>query len=358
MTRPQLLSTILAALAAVGCANEDTSMCMTISAEAEACPAADDVNPDDLYHEESCDLEAVRVTGEGQQKESSAHVYDTGDGSTNVCCYPVVARDPSPTSECMIGRPFVEDNQATVAPVVATAGWSDDLRFSTTRSSALARSWQRVAAMEHASIAAFARLTLELMALGAPAQLVADVQRAAADEVAHARMAFTQASRHAGHALGAGPFPFSGPINVRTDLATIAADATREGCVGETLGAALAADAAMRASDPEAKAALQSIADDEARHAALSWRIVAWALSGGDRDVRQAVERALTEPPPGSSTTDIDDPTLLAHGQLGPIAHAQAVQRALAEVVAPAAAVLLAGTRATTSQPSIATTCG
>ena len=36
---------------------------------------------------------------------------------------------------------------------------------------------------QHASIASFARVTLQLMALGAPASLLAETQRAAMDEV-------------------------------------------------------------------------------------------------------------------------------------------------------------------------------
>jgi hypothetical protein len=47
----------------------------------------------------------------------------------------------------------------------------------------LAAQWATDGAAEHASIASFARVTLQLMALGAPAGLLADTQRGAADEV-------------------------------------------------------------------------------------------------------------------------------------------------------------------------------
>jgi hypothetical protein len=44
--------------------------------------------------------------------------------------------------------------------------------------------------MEHASVAAFARFTLDLLALGAPADLVQSAQQALGDEIAHAELCF------------------------------------------------------------------------------------------------------------------------------------------------------------------------
>ena len=46
----------------------------------------------------------------------------------------------------------------------------------------LAAEWSRDALAEHASIASFARFSLQLMAVGAPSALLADAQRAASDE--------------------------------------------------------------------------------------------------------------------------------------------------------------------------------
>ena len=51
---------------------------------------------------------------------------------------------------------------------------------------AWAARFARMAVEEHASIAAFARTICQLMALGAPARLLADTQRALGDEIEHA----------------------------------------------------------------------------------------------------------------------------------------------------------------------------
>jgi hypothetical protein len=75
--------------------------------------------------------------------------------------------------------------------------------------------------------------------------------------------------------------------------------------VNETLGAYAAREAAIRSVDPAARAVLQEVADDEARHAALAYSIVAWALAVGGRDVRAAVVAALGEPAPRLDTAEL-----------------------------------------------------
>ncbi len=50
-----------------------------------------------------------------------------------------------------------------------------------------------------------------------------------------------------------------------------------EGCVRETFGAAVAAHQAVAASDPDVRELMAAIADDEAGHAVLAFRVRAWA---------------------------------------------------------------------------------
>src|SRR5262245_52773660 len=52
-----------------------------------------------------------------------------------------------------------------------------------------ARRWARAAQYEHASVASFARFSLELLALGAPSDLIARAHRAAIDELEHTELA-------------------------------------------------------------------------------------------------------------------------------------------------------------------------
>src|SRR5207248_1646672 len=71
----------------------------------------------------------------------------------------------------------------------------------------LARSWLVEARAEHASIAAFSALSLDLMAVGAPPRLLERAHRAALDEIVHARVCFALASAYAGEELAPGAFP-------------------------------------------------------------------------------------------------------------------------------------------------------
>jgi hypothetical protein len=140
----------------------------------------------------------------------------------------------------------------------------------------LAQLWLADALDEHASIAAFARFSLELLALGAPPDLLARTHQAALDEVDHARLAFALAGRFGGEPVGPAAM---GPLAVATgDVRAIVAATVRDGCLGETAAAAVAARERDACELPAVRAVLARIADDERRHAELAWRFVAWAI--------------------------------------------------------------------------------
>ena len=106
-----------------------------------------------------------------------------------------------------MGRPFLIEGSARLAPAVHSAGWGNADLCEVTCSSSVTRArladeWTRVALMEHASIAAFARFTLQLLALGAPAHLVEGSNAAMIDETNHAKLAFGIASAYAGENMG------------------------------------------------------------------------------------------------------------------------------------------------------------
>jgi hypothetical protein len=162
------------------------------------------------------------------------------------------------------------------------------------RDTAAGQAWLDDACMEHASIASFARFSLQLIALGAPPDLIAEAHRAGLDEIEHARHCFAIASRLLGRPVGPGPLPMA-DVTIETSLAHVAAETVREGCVGETLASLYAREQRDVARDPEIRDALEVIAEDEARHAELAWRFVRWALANGGPEVREAVTRAFEE---------------------------------------------------------------
>jgi hypothetical protein len=271
------------------------------------------------------------------------------DEFSGPCCYEVI--------DCNHGRPFTVDGAARTAPYRVNREWSATLdttwRFDADLDpavrAALAAAWVADALAEHASIASFARLTLELMQHGAPAELVAESQRASLDEVEHARVCFALAERYSGVARGPGNFPLEAGLRP-VDLPELASRTVHEGCVGETLAALIAAEQARAATDPSVRAALEKIAEDEARHAEFAWRVVRWTLEIGGLRTRAAVELAFARRTSTFSlrTEAAEDPrgALAAHGQLTDAQRAVVVARGLRDVVGPCARALLSANSA------------
>jgi hypothetical protein len=146
------------------------------------------------------------------------------------------------------------------------------------------RRWAQMGLAEHASIASFARFTLELLGAGAPSALVSATSAAISDEIVHARACFALARHYGGAAESELPeptaFPLPESLGLSNDLLHMALSTFTEGCVEETLSAAqLALQAEQKDTPAEIKQMLLSIASDEARHAALAWATVGWALS-------------------------------------------------------------------------------
>jgi hypothetical protein len=190
------------------------------------------------------------------------------------------------------GRPFVVKGAARTAPAVKTSGkaslWMDQLEVApaavgtlqnSTRTKIVAH-WMEAGAAEHASIASFARHSLQLMAIGAPPGLVVDTHMAGMDEIKHAKMCYGLARAYSGENVAPGKLEISGAITADDQtMDGVLSSVIREGCLGETSAAFEANMAAAGATDPVVKTVLTTIAADEARHAQLGWSFVQWYLS-------------------------------------------------------------------------------
>jgi hypothetical protein len=249
------------------------------------------------------------------------------------------------------GRPFLIEGHETRATARSSADWLDpralapcldELEPALRR--ALAVQWRDAALMEHASIAAFARFTLELLALGAPPSLVADATEAMADEQSHATLCFALASAYAGAPLGPGPLDVRGCLG-ELELASVVVTTFLEGCIGETIAAVEARELARRVTDPALERALSRIAADESRHAALAWRFVHWALERGGTTLvarlraelalaQAAAEAAASHAAPERTASNSDE-AALAHGLVPPAFRSELRRSALSEIVAP-----------------------
>jgi hypothetical protein len=254
-----------------------------------------------------------------------------------------------------IGRPFFEGERMLLAPARPRADWLEApsglaaVPDATTRS-ALASAWLRDAQLEHASVAAFARFSLQLLAFGAPPELVGAAHRAALDEVVHAQACFALASRYAGHAIGPGELPMPRSL-APSSLTDAALASVREGCVAETIAAHLAYEQLQRASDETAQGALLRIATDETQHAALAFQFVRWAISIGGSDVYAAVEREFAAARKQllaaevAAQEDVELAVWHAHGRLHASEHRACVLACVREVIEPCASSLLDGWR-------------
>jgi len=270
---------------------------------------------------------------------SDANGGDLDSGSTDS------GGDANPT----VRRPFLVDGVLRSATAVTRADWVRErstvaTELDTATRVALGKAWLEDGLQEHASVAAFARFAMQLLAVGAPADLVEGAHRAALDEIAHAKACFALASRYSGgRPLGPDAIRIEGTVR-ELSLADLAALAAEEGCVGETLGAAIAAEQLAVTTDPEVRRVLEKIARDEARHAELAWRFVAWAsakdasvLSAVDRAVERALASARAMP---IRTLDIDADAWHAHGRLACIEARAAMERAIEGVLYPALSAL------------------
>ncbi len=209
----------------------------------EICDALTDASPWDI---ESCDRTGVDA-----------------DGNITIECVQIIEHCDGRSHACIASRGAVRADD----PVAAH--------------------FARAAHDEAASVYAFAALARELARLGAPAHLLARIRAAAADEVRHA----DAVARLVADRGGACRRPARQPFAERS-AREIAVENAVEGCVRETWAALLAAHQARHAADPQVRATMRAIADDEARHAELAWAIDAWLQAALDDDARAEVEAA------------------------------------------------------------------
>jgi hypothetical protein len=271
-------------------------------------------------HSASSPTTPTGSTAYSSSYSSSCSSYSTPDHSGYYIC----------------GRPLVVDGVHR-APAAGTAGWTTPVTPSGGDAESAA-AWLRQGLDEHASIGSFARFTLDLLAVGAPAELVALAQQAAADEVVHARLCFGLAAALGGGTPGPGPLVLPA-VPPCSGLAELAVRTLLEGCLNETVATAVAIAQRTTTDDPELVRVFDTLIADESRHAALAWKTVAWALRVGGPEVRLAVQQGLASWRPTVAPTGR---TVSACGWLSDADQLAVVERAHREVVAPAAQVLLA----------------
>lgn len=199
-------------------------------------------------------------------------------------CHVFKSRDGEPAIFCQAAHPCLGRRPARSRVGCATA----------TRAAArpVLAHLVRAARMEAASVDAFLELEQDLTRLGAPTALRTACRRAAADEARHARAMDRLIAARAPGRRGARTLR---PRRGFGTLRALALHNEREGVVGETWGALLAVYQAEHAAAGDVRDAMARIGREELAHAALSFRLAAWARRRlAPRDVA-ALDRARAE---------------------------------------------------------------
>lgn len=241
------------------------------------------------------------------------------------------------------GRPLLVGTEVRVAATCTRSDWAcaaPQLDVPALLRERVREGWLARAAMEHASVAAFARFTLQLLSLGAPADLIDASQQAGRDEARHARLCYAIASQLGGP-VGPDRLDLRG-LDLDVDVARVVLESILEGCIGETIAAAKMRYLAARVEDREIAAMLESIAQDEAMHAALAWKALDWMLRNFDVGAvaRETFASAIHQQVGGSQTRP-GERVMVRYGVLDEATSAWVTGEVLRDVIAPAAAELL-----------------
>jgi hypothetical protein len=204
------------------------------------------------------------------------------------------------------GRPLRIGGEQARAELGAGTRWAkgprprvDDLD-DTTRT-ALGRMWLHDAIKEHGSVPAFAQLSWELAALGAPPSLLARCQTSALQEIDHAQRCFAAVETYFDAPVRVGPIDaatsgLSRRGNTLRCAKKVALETLEDGCLVEDLNADFAERAHVLAIDPAMSSLTAIIAREEREHAALAWDILRFCVALDPR-VANAVRRRLDRLP-------------------------------------------------------------
>jgi len=204
--------------------------------------------------------------------------------------------------------------------------------------------WRARMVQEHLAVGAFSTLATDLARVGCDSVVLALVTRAAADEVRHADVCRRLAVRHLGASEVPGRLRGVPSLPVRdgaTPVDVVLARVVEMCCLSETFTCAYLTTMLERTTHPTARAAVESLLEDEIDHGRVGWAYVAQVLRDGGGAglgsmlpslVRDAAKPVLDE---AREEPEADDPRLEAHAYLGRDAAAEVYARTLGDVVLP-----------------------
>ncbi len=192
----------------------------------------------------------------------------------------------------------------------------------------LARIWGERIPTEYRSITGFSSFSFDLIAAGAPVDLVAVCHRVCIDELRHTELAVRMVELYGGH-LPALPREINS-LPVDTSL-NVVAQACRSAillsCLGETFACTELVMLRDRAIDPVVRGVLTVFLSDEIVHARVGWAYLAHACKSADAATLESVAVGIpgyvegiganlfgTEERPAAVDVTNDDERLALHG--------------------------------------------
>jgi hypothetical protein len=146
----------------------------------------------------------------------------------------------------------------------------------------LAETWSRRSAAEYLAVSTFAVLAIDLVAAGAPADVLSLCMRAGIDEVRHAELCLRMIEIYGGKRVMPPPGMSSLPDDPeRPKLHQALANTMLVSCVSETYATTVLTATRDLTTDPVAHAVLTSIYSDEVMHARLGWSYLRYGIERG-----------------------------------------------------------------------------
>lgn len=158
----------------------------------------------------------------------------------------------------------------------------------------VATEWRRRTQAEYTSAAIAHHVTLWLLQLGAPPDLIRDGLRVVEDELTHSELSAAVASAAA---VDMGPVVIDAAFltTLGPDGSTIALanSILRFFCIGETVAVPLFRMLRANCSVPIARRALDRILRDEAGHRQFGWDVIDWLILSGGEPMQRYLEGEL-----------------------------------------------------------------